>query len=50
MTIFRSYITAVQVCQLLDKLAALNLGVPLSVILDNARWSALKLLKRKSWN
>jgi transposase len=40
-----SYITAVEVCQLLDKLAALNLGVPLSVILDNARYQRCALVE-----
>jgi transposase len=33
-----SYITATEVCALLQKLAALNLGVPLTVFLDNARY------------
>lgn len=33
-----TYITAQQVCQLLDRLAALNLGVPISAVLDNARY------------
>lgn len=33
-----SYINAVCVCELLEKLAALNLGVPMTVFLDNARY------------
>jgi transposase len=33
-----TYITAEQVCELLQKLAALNLGVPITVFLDNARY------------
>jgi transposase len=39
-----TYITAAEVCQLLDKLAALNLGVPISVILDNARYQHCALV------
>lgn len=33
-----TYITATTVCELLSKLAALNLGVPITVVLDNARY------------
>lgn len=33
-----AYLTAKQVCELLRKLAALNLGRPISVFLDNARY------------
>ena len=33
-----TYITATEVCALLRQLAALNLGVPLTVVLDNARY------------
>jgi transposase len=33
-----TYITATEVCMLLQQLAALNLGVPLTVVLDNARY------------
>jgi len=33
-----SYITSTQVCQLLSQLAALNLGVPITLFLDNARY------------
>ena len=33
-----TYITSVQVCELLTKLAALSLPVPLTVVLDNARY------------
>ena len=33
-----TYITATEVCALLCQLAALNLGVPLTVVLDNARY------------
>jgi transposase len=33
-----AYINAESVCQLLHKLAALNLGIPISLIWDNARY------------
>lgn len=33
-----TYITASEVCELLRQLAALNLSVPLTVVLDNARY------------
>ena len=33
-----TYITALEVCTLLRQLAALNLGVPLTGVLDNARY------------
>ena len=33
-----TYITATEVCTLLRQLAALNLGVPITLILDNARY------------
>ena len=33
-----TYITATEVCALLRQLAALNLGVPLTLVLDNARY------------
>ena len=33
-----TYITATEVCALLRQLAALNLGVPVTVVLDNARY------------
>jgi transposase len=33
-----TYITATEVCTLLRQLAALNLGIPLTVVLDNARY------------
>ena len=40
-----TYITAVQVCQLLDKLAAQNVGLPLTVVLDNARYQRCALVE-----
>ena len=40
-----TYITAETVCDLLRQLAALNLGVPLTVFLDNARYQKCALVK-----
>lgn len=47
-----SYINAVCVCELLEKLAVLNLGVPITLFLDNARYQkcALVMEKAKSLN
>lgn len=39
-----SYITATAVCALLEKLAALQLGVPITVFLDNARYQKCALV------
>lgn len=40
-----TYITATQVCELLHKLAVLNLGVPITIFLDNARYRKCALVK-----
>ena len=40
-----TYITATEVCRLLDQLAALNLGVPISIVLDNARYQHCALVQ-----
>jgi transposase len=40
-----TYITAQTVCDLLHKLAALHLGVPLTVFLDNARYQKCALVQ-----
>lgn len=40
-----TYITAVQVCQLLDKLAAQNVGLPITIVLDNARYQHCDLVE-----
>lgn len=40
-----TYITAESVCDLLHKLAALNLGVPITVFLDNARYQRCALVQ-----
>jgi len=39
-----TYITATEVCELLRKLAALNLGVPITIFLDNARYQKCALV------
>ncbi len=39
-----TYITATEVCELLYKLAALNLGVPITLFLDNARYQKCALV------
>jgi transposase len=40
-----TYITAATVCTLLHQLAALNLGVPITVFLDNARYQKCQLVR-----
>jgi transposase len=47
-----SYITATEVCLLLEKLTALNLAVPITLFLDNARYQrcALVIEKARSLN
>ena len=40
-----SYITAESVCELLHQLAALKLGVPITVFLDNARYQKCALVQ-----
>jgi len=39
------YITATTVCELLGKLAALNLAVPITVVMDNARYQRCQLVQ-----
>ena len=39
-----TYITSKEVCELLHKLAALPLGVPITLFLDNARYQKCKLV------
>ena len=43
-----TYLTASSVCQLLEKLAALNLGMPITVFLDNARYQHCTLVIEKA--
>ena len=40
-----TYITAATVCELLHKLAALGLGTPITLILDNARYQRCQLVQ-----
>ena len=40
-----SYINAESVCQLLQKLAALDLSIPITLVLDNARYQKCKLVQ-----
>jgi transposase len=42
----QTYITSVQVCQLLTQLAGLGLAVPLTVVLDNARYQRCHLVQQ----
>ena len=45
-----TYITAESLCALLQKLAALNLGVPLTLFLDNARYQKCALVQALAAN
>ena len=40
-----TYITAATVCELLHKLAGLGLGLPITLVLDNARYQHCQLVK-----
>jgi transposase len=40
-----TYITATTVCELLHKIAALNLGMPITLVLDNARYQHCRLVE-----
>lgn len=41
------YVTATTVCELLNKLAALNTGLPITLVLDNARYQKCALVTSK---
>jgi len=41
-----SYITSVQVCQLLHQLAGLSLGVPITLFLDNAAYQRCTIVRQ----
>lgn len=43
-----TYITALEVCQLLHQLAALHLDVPVTVVLDNARYQHCALVEEQA--
>jgi transposase len=40
-----TYITSQQVCELFDKLVAQNVGVPITIVLDNARYQRCALVQ-----
>ena len=40
-----TYITAQSVCELLEKIAALYVGIPITIFLDNARYQKCALVK-----
>jgi transposase len=40
-----TYITATQVCELLEKIAALGLIIPITLVLDNARYQKCKIVE-----
>jgi transposase len=40
-----TYVTATTVCELLHKLAALTLGMPITLVLDNARYQRCQLVQ-----
>ena len=41
-----AYINALSVCELLRKIAALGLGVPVTLVLDNARYQKCQLVQQ----
>jgi len=41
----QTYINAISVCELLKKIAALNLDVPITLVLDNARYQKCRLVQ-----
>jgi len=43
-----SYITAISVCELLDKLAGLGLQTPITLVMDNARYQRCRLVVEKA--
>jgi transposase len=40
-----TYITSVQVCELLQKVAALGLSIPITLVLDNARYQKCQVVQ-----
>lgn len=44
----QTYITSVQVCEMLTLLAAQGLGVPITVVLDNARYQRCKVVQAQA--
>jgi transposase len=43
-----SYINATSVCELLEKIAALGLSTPISLVMDNARYQRCQLVLEKA--
>ena len=43
-----SYINAISVCELLEKIAALGLQTPITVVMDNARYQRCRLVLEKA--
>ena len=43
-----SYINATSVCELLEKVAALGLSTPITLVLDNARYQRCRLVGEKA--
>ena len=43
-----SYVTATTVCELLQKIAASNLGKPITLVMDNARYQRCRLVQNLS--
>ncbi len=46
MVTYDTYITASQVCELLKKIAALGLTIPITLVLDNARYQKCKIVEQ----
>ncbi len=42
---YDTYITADQVCKLIEKIADLGLMIPITLVLDNARYQKCKIVK-----
>ena len=45
MVTYDTYITATQVCELLKKIAALGITIPITLVLDNARYQKCKIVE-----
>ncbi len=43
---YDTYITASQVCELIEKIAALGLMIPINLVLDNARYQKCKIVEK----
>ena len=46
MVTYDTYITATQVCELRSKIAALGLIIPITLVLDNARYQKCKIVEK----